>query len=194
MDSWIVMPRWDEFQHRDMARSEMPPWIKNYTKLLSDDDYLDLTAAERGVLHGLWLEFARARRALRHDTATVSRRLGVKVTEKTLRRLNHAGFIEFSASKPASTLASLEKRREENKELKKDSSKKPQTNTARNRTPFSAPTTPPTGQVNGPATNTENYVRALVTNGVITEPFELDDYDLTDLVRLELSEQLSIDA
>lgn len=103
---WIVMPRWDEHQHRDMARSSVPPWIKTYTKLMGDEAYLDLTAAERGILHGLWLEYASARRALRGDTATLSRRLGVRVTQKTLNRLNHAGFIMFSASKPASNIAS----------------------------------------------------------------------------------------
>lgn len=105
-EMWIVIPRWDEFQHRDMARSTVPPWIKNLTRLLSDEAYLKLSGHRRAILHGLWLEYARTRRAIAKDTASLSRRLALKVITPDLDALNHAGFVTFSASKPASKVAS----------------------------------------------------------------------------------------
>jgi hypothetical protein len=97
---WIVIPNWDGptgFQH---YKDRTPVWIKNYTELMSDDAYLGLTLHQRGVLHGLWLEYARARRQIPDSTLTVSQRLGDRVSRATLDALNHAGFIEYSASKP----------------------------------------------------------------------------------------------
>lgn len=117
---WIVIPKWDDFQHRDMARSSVPPWVKNYTKLLSDEAYLSLTGHQRAVLHGLWLEYARARRQLRLDTRSLSSRLQLRVNVATLTSISDAGFLAFSASKPASSDASqpasleVEVEREEN--------------------------------------------------------------------------------
>lgn len=105
-DRWIVIPKWDEFQHRDMARSSVPPWIKTYTKLMGDDDFLSLSFHLRGVLVSLWLEYATARRQLRDSTVALTRRLGQRVTTRDLETLNHAGFITFSASRPASSFAS----------------------------------------------------------------------------------------
>jgi hypothetical protein len=105
---WIVISRWDDFQHRDMARSSVPPWIKNLTRLLSDEAYLELTPHRRALLHGLWLEYARTRRELPENTLSLSRRLAMKVTTRDLEALNHAGFIGFSAVKPAVKVASLE--------------------------------------------------------------------------------------
>lgn len=102
---WIVIPGWDEFQHRDVMRTKnVPPWIKAYTRLLSDDEYLDLSHHLRGVLLGLWLEYARSTRQLRDSTVALTRRLGQRVTRRDLESLNDAGFIAFSASKPASSL------------------------------------------------------------------------------------------
>lgn len=105
---WIVVPRWDEFQHRDMARSSVPPWIKTYTRLLHDDAYLGLSAHQRAVLHGLWLMYASHRRQLAANTASITRQLGLRVSSRQLKALVDAGFIEVSASKPASEPASLE--------------------------------------------------------------------------------------
>lgn len=110
---WIVIPRWEEFQHRDAGRSKVQPWIKNWTRLLSDDAYLSLTWEQRGLLHGIWLEYARARRHLcvvgvssasrRYAGApSLSRRLGRTVRLTQLEALRDAGFIELSASRPAS--------------------------------------------------------------------------------------------
>lgn len=100
-ERWIVVIGWERFQHyQGGPRADRPPWIKTYVALLHDDAYLRLTLHQRGVLHGLWLEYATARRQLPDSTATISRRLGERVTRATLDALNHAGFITFSASKP----------------------------------------------------------------------------------------------
>lgn len=112
-EGWIVVPYWDEFQHRDMARSDVPPWIKNYTKLLHDDAYLGLTGHQRAVLHGLWLTYASARRQLTLSTRSLTRQLQLRVMTRDLEALNDAGFIQISASKPAGAHAGLEKNREE---------------------------------------------------------------------------------
>lgn len=117
---YISVRNWRKFQHYDPEK-RTPPWIKNMTELMSSDTYLSLSAAERGVLHGLWLEYARSRcelrldvvsdpracgddtasvpRGYRLDTARLTRRLGVRVSNKTLAALNHAGFITIVASK-----------------------------------------------------------------------------------------------
>jgi hypothetical protein len=99
---WIVVRKWNEFQH---YRDREPPWIKNYTRLLSDPNYLSLTPHQCAVLHRLWLEYARSGCQLRANTASLSRQLGVKVTKRTLEALNHAGFIDFLASTPLATRA-----------------------------------------------------------------------------------------
>lgn len=99
---WIVIPRWDEFQHPDVLRSNTPPWIKNWTRLLHDDAYLGLTDLQRAILHGLWLLYAATRRQVPLSTRSLSRQLNLRVSSVQLKALNDAGFIQLSASKPAS--------------------------------------------------------------------------------------------
>lgn len=105
-EQWIVITKWEEFQHRDAFRSRTPTWIKVFTELHHKDEWLDLTGHQRGVLLGLWLEYVLARGQLRLDTVSLSRRLNLRVTARILERLNHAGWIEFHASRPASISAS----------------------------------------------------------------------------------------
>lgn len=116
-ERWIVIPRWEELQHRDAARSAVPTWIKLYTELGSKEEFLALSFHQRGVLVGLWLEYARSKRQLRDSTLSLTRRLGQRVLRRDLKALNDAGFIRISASKPArkgaSVPASLEKKRVE---------------------------------------------------------------------------------
>lgn len=92
----ITIVGWDEFQH---YKERDPIWIKNYVRLLRQDEYMDLTPHRRALLHGLWLLYASKRRALRHDTATLSRELGMRVMSADLESLRDAGFVTFSASK-----------------------------------------------------------------------------------------------
>jgi hypothetical protein len=96
-DGWIEIHNWDRFQH---YRDRDPVWIKNYTALLSDDDYLALSTHLRAVLHGLWLMYASSRCRIRVDTASLSRHLQCRVRLADLVSLNDAGFLHFRASKP----------------------------------------------------------------------------------------------
>lgn len=92
---YITIVRWEDFQH---YKGREPKWIKNYTRLLHDDDYLGLTATQRSVLHGLWMLYAKSGRKLPVNTSKLSRKLSLRVTKRTLEALNHAGFIQFTAS------------------------------------------------------------------------------------------------
>ncbi len=153
LERWIVVDDWERFQHRDAARSSVPTWIKDFTEQMSSEAYLSLTGHRRAILHGIRLEYARTRRRLPDNTATLSRRLALKITRRDLEALSHAGFIHFSASKPAGNHASehasleVEKRREE-------VSKNPRSARARPRTP-------------------EARIAAMIQNGAITEPVDL---------------------
>lgn len=124
---WIVIVGWDSFQH---YKNREVPWIKNYTRLLADPNYLMLTPHQRGVLHGLWLMYAESGRQIVDSTAWVTRQLcgGTtdRVTRATLEALNHAGFIEFSSRQPSRDSLALtrsregETEREEQKPLNQD--------------------------------------------------------------------------
>lgn len=107
-DRWIVVPRWDEFQHRDMARSSVPPWIKNMTRLLHDEDYLALSLMQRGILHGIWLMYASHRRVLSESEARrelVRSAAEARRWRDTIVSLSDAGYIVIVAGRPARYLA-----------------------------------------------------------------------------------------
>jgi hypothetical protein len=99
-ERYIWVSRWDEFQHYEHESHRAPAWIKQYTRRLDDDRYLDLKPGERALLHDLRAEFARARSELRADPKRLSRRLGTTVYQRQLETLNQAGFIEL-LSRPA---------------------------------------------------------------------------------------------
>lgn len=101
-DPWIVIPNWGKFQH---YKDRRPVWIKLYTELNSRDDWLELTDAERGLLAIIWIEYARSGGRLRLSTVRALVRSGRHWNGRTIarfmtriERLNHAGFIELSAS------------------------------------------------------------------------------------------------
>ena len=96
--SWISVRNWRKFQHYDPAK-RAPKWIKVYAELMSDDAFLGLTFAQRGLLVSLWLEYANSRSAIRLDTASISRRLNGRATYAQLKSLSDAGFIDIVASK-----------------------------------------------------------------------------------------------
>jgi hypothetical protein len=96
--SWISVRNWRKFQHYDPAK-RAPKWIKVYAELMSDDAFLQLTLPQRGILVSIWLEYASARCALRGETASLSRRIGGRVTSAQLKALTDAGFIDIVASK-----------------------------------------------------------------------------------------------
>jgi hypothetical protein len=120
----IEIPRWDDFQHyKDRTR---PTWIKDYTKQIDDEAYLELSAAQRGLLHDLRLLCAMSAGDIPTSLITISRRLGYKVSSASLEALNHAGFIRLTSigtSRPSSRGAvpnrPLEERREEEKDQRR---------------------------------------------------------------------------
>lgn len=97
---WIVIPRWDDFQH---YKDRDPKWIKNYTRLVNDDAYLDLPLLHRGVLHGIWLLYARHERGLSEARARqvlVTSAAEARRWRDTMTSLSDAGFIHLVASNP----------------------------------------------------------------------------------------------
>jgi hypothetical protein len=94
---YISVRNWRRFQH---YRDRNPPWVKNYTELLSDEAYLALPGGTRSVLHGLWLAYASSRARLSADTGSLTRRLNLRVTKRQLEVLVQAGFIEIVDSAP----------------------------------------------------------------------------------------------
>jgi hypothetical protein len=89
---------WEKFQHADVAKNKLraPAWVRVYTELLSSEAYMRLSPTRRAMLVGIWLEYARTRRELSEDTASLTRRLGQRVTSTDLQALSDAGFIEIS--------------------------------------------------------------------------------------------------
>ena len=97
-DRWIVIPRWEEFQHYSKRN---PPWIKTYTRLLRDDAYAQLSLSQRGLLQGLWLMRAAGGEDVRESRARrelVGSESDARYFKRHLEALNHAGFILFRAS------------------------------------------------------------------------------------------------
>jgi len=190
MDGWIVIPNWNTHQH---YKDRDPTWIKVYTELNSRDEWLSLTCSARGLLTTCWLEYARSRgRARLSHVASIA---GAGFKHSYFQPLIDAGFIEVSASAPPAFAASPEKeKRREEKALdatpEKPTATTPAERTTKpveNRTPFSAPTP---GRVNMPASDPIRYVEALIRNGVITDPQDLEGYDLDDTTLHQLKVRL----
>lgn len=182
MDGWIVIPNWDKFQHYS---DRTAPWIKLYLELRDKDEWACLSYAERGLLVSIWMAYSASKGVV--QVSKLAQKCGHTTRQSHIDSLLAAGFIQIVASKPPTLGASPEKRREE------QTGKAALAKQTLKRVPFNTPPTS-TPRINGPTYDTERYVRALISNGVITEPFELDDFDLNDLIRLELKEQLRLNA
>jgi len=110
--------RWDEFQH---YKDRDPAWIKNYTRLLADENYLALTLRQRGILHGVWLLYAASGRKLGSSPARLGLMLGdSSVRRRDIERLEQAGFIRVFASTPLALARSREVEEEKDGERLKD--------------------------------------------------------------------------
>ena len=96
MTGYIYIPNWTSFQHyRDQTN---PAWIKSYRKLLSNDDYLALSHADRGLLHDVWLLSANdGEGRVSADRRLLARRLNVR--RVSLEPLINAGFIQIRSRK-----------------------------------------------------------------------------------------------
>jgi hypothetical protein len=97
-EGWISVNGWRDFQHYDPAKRQ-PPWIKLYTRLHHDDDFLQLPASQRAILLSIWLETAQSQARLRADTSQLARRFNLRVRQGDLEALVDAGFIRIVASK-----------------------------------------------------------------------------------------------
>lgn len=145
---YIVIRNWRKFQH---YRDRTPKWIKNETELLHNEAYLNLSGHQRAVLHGLWLEYASSRCQLPLNTASITARLGLRVSSRQLDALNHAGFIEYTLA-PRYQDASLE--------VEVDRDKKPLKEERGN------------GELR--KTDSEHVLRTLIANGAIHDTVDLD--------------------
>lgn len=185
MDGWIVIPNWDKFQ---AYRDRNPPWIKLWTELNSRDDWLRLSCAQRGLLCTSWVEYARSKGVAR--TEHILSLCGPGTRASQLQPLIDAGFIQVVANKPSPIPRKRCKPESEKRREEKALDASPPKPKKDKRVPFSTQSPPQPGRVNMPAIDAAAYVRGLIQNGVITEPFELDDYDLDDRTRNELRQQL----
>ena len=99
-ERWIVVPRWEDFQH---YKNRHPPWIKDYVKQLRNDDWMGLSLSQRGLLQGLRLLYAELNGVVSEGVARrrlVGSESDARYWRVHLEAINHAGFIEFRASKP----------------------------------------------------------------------------------------------
>lgn len=108
-DRWITVPKWHDFQHYHTREA---PWIKTYAALLHKPEYVDLSLADRGLLHAIWLAYHATDGRLRMRDVTREARCSPEDSlniHRRLHRLSHAGFIGFSASKPLPLSLNTEK-------------------------------------------------------------------------------------
>jgi len=122
-ERWIIVPRWDKFQH---YTDRDPPWIKLYTELNSNDDWCELTDAERGLLVTIWIEYARSRGILK--ASRVPHKVGQASRVRQFESLNRAGFIKVVASKPLALAPSrdVKRREEKNRDAASSRSQEPE--------------------------------------------------------------------
>jgi DNA-binding transcriptional ArsR family regulator len=148
-DRWIVVRNWEKFQH---YTNRNPPWIKLYTSLDADDEWRQLTFAERGLLVSVWIEYARTRGRL--SVSMLTKLSGMRTYSAHLKALRDAGFITIRASKPLA-LEELEKKK---KELGANAPKPKPFEARQNATP------------KDPA----KAIRTMIENGVITDLVDLE--------------------
>jgi len=107
-ERWIIVKNWSKFQHY----SDRPlVWIRVYTELNSDPNWLGLGLSQRGLLVTLWCEFARAKGQL--ALSQVRAITGLRNPYQSLKPLVDAGFIDIVASKPLALARRGEERRED---------------------------------------------------------------------------------
>lgn len=93
MTTVLRVRRWEDFQH---YRDRDPVWIKVYSRLLDDGDFLALPEAAQAQLVKLWLLASRCRNQIRDDARFLRHALH---TDKLYTdALIKAGFLERSAS------------------------------------------------------------------------------------------------
>lgn len=120
MSGFIAIRNWRKFQHYDPAKRR-PLWIKNYTELLDDENYLKLSSRQRGILHAIWLAAASTRSVLGSSPARLGRIIGdPTVRRRDITSLSHAGYIRIFASKELA-----ERYQDASPEVEKEKEEKP---------------------------------------------------------------------
>ena len=160
-DRWIVVRNWDKFQHYS---NRDPAWIKFYTSLNAEDEWRQLSFAQRGLLASIWAEYARSKGRLR--VIALGQLVGQRVDKRTLEALNHAGFIAIVASKPLA----LKREEKKKKELGAHAPKKPVDNSSVQR-------------ANVLPKDPIKAIETMIHNGVITDPVDLE----AELAALDLN-------
>ena len=152
-----MIPNWEKFQH---YQDRDAPWIKLYVRLNSDDDWLSMSTALRGVLTTIWLEYARSDGQLR--VGRVMELCGKSARSAHIDSLVRLGFVTVSASKPLALARSREK-----KVLETEKKLKP-TLAHEGEKPAEQPADSP------PVEGSEQVVERLIRNGVIHDLVDLD--------------------
>lgn len=121
MSQWIEIPHWDRYQ-----RGNDGPWIRDWVAQLDHPDYLELSFAQRGLLHDLRLYNRVTHSRVPFDVSSLARRFQQKVRHDTLEALIHAGFIEvtggrLSYSPPRARVSRQTDKTEQNREEQTDS-------------------------------------------------------------------------
>lgn len=99
---YIWMNGWERFQTFQTKRGKLwtPPWIKHYTGLLDNPDYIELAPRRRAILHGLWLVMGRCPAGGRLVLGSSPAKIGRIIADDTVRKrdidaLNHAGWVDL---------------------------------------------------------------------------------------------------
>ena len=92
-DTQLLIPNWNRFQH---YKDRRPTWIKLYTDVLDNPQFLGLSMASRGLLMTIWVTYAS--NSCHICAKDVSRFCHRSASYYQLIELNQAGFLEFAAS------------------------------------------------------------------------------------------------
>jgi hypothetical protein len=112
MDQWIIIPNWDRYQH---YKDRDPTWIKVYTELAHNPDWIALTLPQRGLIVTVWLLYARGNGQLRAEDVRITGH--IRSLHAQLETLNDAGFLQLSASRPLALTRTRTRSRELEKEV-----------------------------------------------------------------------------
>ena len=95
-DKYIRARNWHRFQTPSLKRTSMP-WVKNFTALLTDPDYLALTPLCRAALHGLWMLWRTTERPLPRCSSYLGAQLAMRSQDvaKALDILEDKKFIQL---------------------------------------------------------------------------------------------------
>lgn len=96
---WLRVRNWDRHQSYRRDRGQ-PPWIKLHRALLRDEDWIELSDAERGQLSAMWL-LAADRNGLITSRAATIKKLCQLDSEPDIKKFISLGFLE-PADKQAS--------------------------------------------------------------------------------------------